>query len=139
MDFDLIEHPGIVAEIRNDVVVVKVLQVSACAGCHAKGACSMADMEEKEIEVEHYTGPPLRTGQQVTLQMKHSSGKRAILMGYLVPFFLLMTVLISGSFFIREEGLLALVSIGALVPYYALLYHFRDRLKKGFEIQIAAN
>lgn len=119
-----------------EMVEVKILQVSACATCHAKGACNMADMEEKIIRVEDYTGRPLLPGEKVTLKMQQSAGSRAVVLGYLVPFLVMMAVMIAGSFFIREEGILALVSIGSLVPYFVLLYLNRDRIKKKFVIQI---
>lgn len=133
---DIIEHPGVVVATDHDTVQVKVLQVSACAGCHAKGACTMADMEEKIVSIESYIGRALAPGEKVTLVMKQSAGSRAVVLGYLVPFLLLVTVMITGSFFIREEGILALVSIGSLIPYFTLLYLNRDRMKKKFVIQI---
>ncbi len=133
---DIIEHPGVVVKEREGKVLVKILQVSACAGCHAKGACSMADMEEKTIEIDNYAGMPLKPGEQVTLQMGKASGNRAILMGYLYPFLLMMVVMISGSFFIREEGILALVSVGSLIPYFIILYLQRNRFRKKFVITI---
>lgn len=138
MKEDTIEHPGLVTEIEQGVVRVKIMQVSACSGCHAKGACSVAGMEEKIIEVEDYRGTPLKPGDQVTLSMKRASGNRAMFLGYFLPFLVLMTAMITGSFFIHSEGALALVSIGILIPYYMLLYHFRDRLKKRFLISISA-
>ena len=133
---DIIEHPGVVVATDREMVEVKILQVSACATCHAKGACNMADMEEKIIRVEDYTGRPLLPGEKVTLKMQQSAGSRAVVLGYLVPFLVMMAVMIAGSFFIREEGILALVSIGSLVPYFVLLYLNRDRIKKKFVIQI---
>ncbi len=134
----IVEHPGMVISVERGVIMVKILQVSACAGCHAKGACSVADMEEKMVEVEDYAGDELAIGQQVTLIMKRSSGNRAIVLGYLLPFMLLITVMITGSYFISSEGALALISMGSMVPYYLLLYHWRDKLKKRFRISIQA-
>jgi sigma-E factor negative regulatory protein RseC len=133
---EIVEHPGVVIEVADDHVKVKILQVSACAACHAKGACSMADMEEKVVDVEHYHGSPLEVGSPVTLTMMRSSGNRAILLGYLMPFAVLIAVMIVTSFFVNHEGLLALISISALIPYYLILFQFRDRLKKGFLIRI---
>jgi sigma-E factor negative regulatory protein RseC len=102
----------------------------------AKGSCSVAEMEEKIVEVEHYQGSPLKPGHPVTLAMKRSSGNRAILFGYFIPFLVVLTVLIAGSFFTSHEGLLGLLALGSLVPYYLVLYLKRDKLKKGFAISI---
>ena len=138
MKEDTIEHPGLVKEIKQGVVRVSIMQVSACSGCHAKGVCSVAGMEEKIIEITDYRGAPLKPGDQVTLSMKRASGNRAMFLGYFLPFLVLMGAMVTGSFFIKSEGALALVSIGILIPYYMLLYHFRDRLKKRFLISISA-
>ena len=46
-----IEHEGIVDHISDKAIRVKIMSMSACASCHAKGACTVADMEEKEVEV----------------------------------------------------------------------------------------
>jgi len=119
-----------------DLVKVKILQVSACAGCHAKGACTMADMEEKIIDVEDFGGRQYKAGDHVTLQMGKGSGNRAIVMGYLVPFLLMVAALITGSYFIHEEGILALVSISVLIPYFVILYLRRDKMKGKFVIRI---
>ncbi len=133
---EVIRHPGVVTEVSDGVIRVKILQVSACAQCAAKGACSVTDMAEKIVEVDNYRGRSLKPGDNVTLAIKRSTGTRAVFLGYLVPFLLMMTIMITGSFFISREGLLALVSIGSVVPYYMGLYYFRNRLKKGFKISI---
>ncbi|GAO30252.1 hypothetical protein JCM15548_12511 [Geofilum rubicundum JCM 15548] len=46
-----IEHQGIVDEVTDKGIKVKIISLSACASCHAKGACSVSDMEEKEVNV----------------------------------------------------------------------------------------
>lgn len=138
MKEDTIEHPGVVKEIDQGVVKVKIMQVSACTGCHAKVACSVAGVEEKIVDIENYRGAPLKSGDQVTLTMKRSSGNRAMFLGYFMPFLVLVSAMATGSFFIESEGALAIVSIGILIPYYLLLYHFRHRLKKRFLIYISA-
>jgi len=43
-------HPGIIERISGEKVFVRILSQSACSACHAKGACSVADAEEKIIE-----------------------------------------------------------------------------------------
>jgi sigma-E factor negative regulatory protein RseC len=136
MIIDMIEHPGMVIKREKKRVLVKILQASACSGCHAKGACNIADMEEKIVEIENYQGRDLNSGDLVTLQMSRSSGKRAVLYGYLFPFLVLVAVLVAGSFLIKNESLLALVAIGSLLPYYLILYMRRDHLKKDFHIRI---
>ncbi len=46
-----ISHPGIIEEVSKDKVFVKILSMSACSACHAKGMCSVAEVAEKIVEV----------------------------------------------------------------------------------------
>jgi len=136
MSNEIVRHPGIVTATERNTVRVKILQVSACAHCVAKGACAVADMEEKVVEVENYVGSPLKPGSPVTLTMQRSSGNRAIRFGYFFPFLVVLLVLITGSFLTKNEGVLGLLAIGCLAPYYLILYTLRDKLKQKFVIRI---
>lgn len=136
MKSDIITHPGVVAEIESGKITVKVLQASACGKCHAKGACTLGSGEEKYVDIEDYEGGSIKRGDKVTLEMKRSSGNIAVFYGYFLPFLVLLTFLISGSFYIESEGLLAILSIGILIPYYMVLYRYKDKLKRKFNISI---
>ena len=57
-------------------------------------------------------------------------------MAYLIPIILLLAVLFLCLGLGVSEGLSALISIVALIPYYIMLYLRRDRLKKKFEYTI---
>ena len=60
----MIEHEGIIEQIDGDVAHVKIDSISACASCHAKGACSAADQEEKYLDVP-ILGAVYRQGETV--------------------------------------------------------------------------
>lgn len=131
----MIEHEGIIDHIDGDTAHVRIDSVSACASCHAKGACSAADHEEKYLDVP-LQGVPYNQGDPVRVQVAEHLGFRAVLMGYVYPFLLLMAVLIlllaTGAAELRA-GSLALLSI---VPYYILLYLFRKRISRSFTFSI---
>jgi positive regulator of sigma E activity len=136
MSNPIIKHPGEVLRITPEAVEVKILRATACSTCVSKGACSIGDAEEKTVTVDDYRGSPLKPGDQVMLLMQRTSGNMALFYGYFLPFLVLVTVLVAGSMVVTDEGALALIAIGSLVPYYMALYHFRDRLKKKFRIRI---
>ncbi len=46
-----ITHSGTIQQIDGNKVYVKIQAQSACATCHAKGSCTVADMSDKMIEV----------------------------------------------------------------------------------------
>jgi len=131
----MIEHEGIIDHIIGDIAHVKIDSVSACASCHAKGVCSAADQEEKYLDVPLH-GAHYQQGDPVYVQVARHLGFRAVLMGYVYPFLLLMAVLIgmlaAGVTELRA-GSIALLSI---VPYYLLLYLLRNRISKSFTFSI---
>ena len=47
-----IEHEGIITGISESHIFVRIIQHSACAGCHAASLCTTTDQKEKIIEVE---------------------------------------------------------------------------------------
>jgi len=110
------------------------LNVSACTGCHAKSACSMSDMKEKEIDIIDYSGN-FKLGEEVKVVYQESLGWLALLLAYVLPFVLvLITLFIATS--LTDELTSGLLSLGVLLPYYSLLYFFKDRLKKTFSFTI---
>lgn len=130
-----ISHKGIVKEFSQKGIIVAIIAESACAACHAKGYCSAADMTEKEIEIDHYEGE-FHIGQHVQVTGKTSQGFKALFLAYLLPFLLIMTVLIVSSGLTGNEGLSGLLSLGILIPYYLIVYLFRNRLKRSFDFEI---
>ncbi len=131
-----ITHPGIVEKITGNSIFVKILAMSACSSCHSKGMCSVAEMEEKVVEVGRDRKKDIKEGQEVTVSMRKSQGGKAVFLGYIMPFLLLIGVLLLVLNLSGNEGLAGLSGIIVLIPYYWLLYIFRDRLKRTFSFRI---
>jgi sigma-E factor negative regulatory protein RseC len=136
MEPGAIIHPGIVEEVTPERVLVRILSQSACSTCHAKGACSVSETEEKVIEVENPGPGEWKPGQQVMVAMDQSLGLKAVFLGYLLPLIILVASVIVFLAWFNDEGLAALISILMLAPYYLVLYLFRSRLKKRFSFRI---
>jgi len=131
----MIEHEGIIDHIEGDIAHVKIDSVSACSGCHAKGVCTAADQEEKYLDVP-LLGANYKQGDPVYVQIAKHMGFRAVLLGYVYPFLLLMAVLIallSAGVAELRAGTIALLSI---IPYYLLLFLFRNSISKSFTFSL---
>jgi sigma-E factor negative regulatory protein RseC len=129
-------HPGIIESIQQDRISVRILSQSACSSCHARGACTIADVEEKIVEAEADPSGNWKPGDQVMVKMEESLGRKAVLMGYGLPLVILVASIVIFLSLLDHEGLAALLSILMLVPYYFVLYLFRKRLKKEFRFRI---
>ena len=131
----MIEHEGIIDHIEGDIAHVKIDSVSACSSCHAKGVCSAADQEEKYLDVP-LPGADYKQGDTVFVQIANHMGFRAVLMGYVYPFLLLMTVLIASLAVGVAELRAGTIALLSIIPYYLLLFMFRNRISKSFTFSI---
>ncbi len=131
-----ISHPGIVERVDALRVMVRVQSQAACGHCHAKSHCGMAESVDKLVEVETSNAETYKPGQKVEVFLKRSLGFRALALGYMLPFIILVISLFTMVWITRNEGLAALVSFGLMVPYYAALYHWREKLRKTFHFHI---
>lgn len=125
-----IEHKGIIRSITGNKAEVVIVNESACAGCHAKGACSMSDMKEKTIEIPLLETNGFSSGEQVIIMGRNGMGFKALFLAYILPFLLVMAALITGTATGRGELMSGIISIGILIPYYILLSFFNKSLKK---------
>ncbi len=130
-----IEHLGRIESIKGDLIKVNFITQSACASCHAKGACSAADMQEKEVEIIS-PGFHAKKGEQVWVVLKQSLGFRALFLGYILPLILLLVVLLSFTPIFGSEGKAGLAALAALVFYYSGLYLFRNKIDKQFNFTL---
>lgn len=130
-----IRHKGIVRQISGEVVRVNIIAESACASCHAKGICGLADMQEKTIEIKQ-SHEAYHAGEEVDVVMKESLGMKALFYSYMLPFIILLTVLIVMTALGINELQAGLFSLPVLFPYYLLLFFFRKRLERVFHFSL---
>ena len=126
-----VSHTGIVKEIGAKGIKVGIVVQSGCASCQIKGNCTMSEQTDKELEIECNPQKFVK-GQRVMVQLRSSQGMHALWLGYVLPFLILFTVMIITSTFTNDEGIIGLVSLASLVPYYVLLYSLKNRIKKKF-------
>lgn len=125
-----VRHTGRVEKVDPGSVTVKIVSGAACSGCHAEGYCSLVGSVEKEILVKgSFRVAP---GDTVTVMMEQAAGYSAVAIGYIIPFILLVTSLILLIALSVPEGYAGLISIGVLVPYYFMIYFFRNRIDRKF-------
>lgn len=131
-----IAQKGTVEEIAGHRIKVRVHRETACGHCTASGMCNLSGMEESIIEVND-NGHDLKTGDHVEIAITAGMGNKAVMLGYMLPFLLLISLLIllhATGFPEWVSGLVALVGLGI---YYLLLYMFRNRLRKTFTFTIS--
>ncbi|MDH6533926.1 Fis family transcriptional regulator [Parabacteroides sp. 52] len=126
-----IRHNGIVERIEANSVFVRIIQQSACAGCHARSMCSASDSKVKIIEVTDRSGR-FHINDDVMICGQSSLGLQAVLFAFVIPLVLVFGAVALGMTIGWSETLSALAGLLLLVPYYVLLYVMRDKLKRRF-------
>ena len=126
-----IKHEGIVERIENGIAYVKIIQHSACSGCHVKAACTIADQQEKIIETV-CSGCNIKIGERVFIVGNETMSRKALKLAIIYPFFCLFGILCIAYAFSVNELLSGILSIIALIPYYTVLYFRKSKLRKDF-------
>lgn len=127
-----LEHAGIVTDTKNGRVTIS-LTGSGCSACH-KSLCMLGDSKAKEVEILATT-IKLKSGDEVIVKINPASGYKAVVLLYLVPFMLMILSLWLMSRF--DEGVAGLTSLLILIPYFSLLYAFKNKLASQCNIDVA--
>ena len=133
---DRIKHAGIVESVSDECVKVRIVQSSACSACKAASFCNAAESKEKIVDVYGYSGDELSEGQQVVVVASQRTGRRAVIIGFVLPFVVMVAALVVTWLMTRQEPLAGLVGLLSLVPYYLAVYLLRDKLREQFSFWI---
>ena len=165
----MIKHDGIIIALNEDgTALVRIVQTSACAACKAKAMCASAESTEKEMTVvllgesapqksADFSGTPqamrregerrgFAIGDEVEVMVQQKMGWKAVVLAYLLPFFVMLAVMFVGNGLLaigdgatgllgdeaKREAVLGTVALCAMALYYLLLGMFKDKLQKEF-------
>ena len=130
----MIKHDGIIIALNEDgTALVRIVQTSACAACKAKAMCASAESAEKEMTVVLLGDGQWAVGDTVEVMVQQKMGWKAVVLAYLLPFFVMLIVMFVGNaiWAVREE-ILGTVALCAMALYYLVLGMFKDKLQKEF-------
>jgi len=133
---DNISHPGIVQAVGTDKISVLILSKSACSACDSKTTCLASEMEEKLVDVPNLKNKDYKIGEHVTISMHQSSGNQAVLLGYFLPFIVLISSLIFLVKIGLNEGIAGLLGLVSLGVYYVILSLCSKNIAKKFQFYI---
>ena len=143
----MIKHDGIIIALNGDgTALVRIVQTSACAACKAKAMCASAESAEKEMTVQLTVDSlQLTVGDAVEVMVQQKMGWKAVVLAYLLPFFVMLAVMFIGNELLaigdgqlamgdgaKREAVLGTVALCAMAVYYLVLGMFKDKLQKEF-------
>lgn len=125
---DEVSHRGRVLRVGDGSAVVEIISKSACAACHAAGACTLADIARKEITVPIASGAAYSPGDEVDVVMRRSMGTKAVWIAYVIPVSILIVFVLSLSSVGASELLTGVGGLAAVALYYFAVWLLRGRL-----------
>ena len=143
----MIKHDGIIIALNGDgTALVRIVQTSACAACKAKAMCASAESAEKEMTVVLLGDEQWAVGNEVEVMVQQKMGWKAVVLAYLLPFFVMLAVMFVGNGLLamgdgatgllgdeaKREAVLGTVALCAMAVYYLVLGLFKDKLQKEF-------
>ena len=143
----MIKHDGIIIALNGDgTALVRIVQTSACAACKAKAMCASAESAEKEMTVVLLGDEQWVVGNEVEVMVQQKMGWKAVMLAYLLPFFVMLAVMFIGNGLLamgdgaigllgdeaKREAVLGTVALCAMALYYLVLGMFKDKLQKEF-------
>jgi sigma-E factor negative regulatory protein RseC len=131
-----ITHDGVIASLSEERITVKITSYAACTSCHAKGACSMAGGEEEKLLHIPVSDPDFRIGEKVRVLLSQSLGFRALFLGYVLPFSMVLAVLVVLTVAGSTELVAGGAALGVLAPYYAGLRLWKGKVDRQFSFTV---
>ena len=137
MDSEKVCKEGIVRKVSEGKVWVEIVVSSACGGCAAKSLCNISEKKNEIVEAENLTGEEFSIGETVHIQMRQQLANKAVVLGYLLPFIVLIVGLFGCNALTHIEWLSVLVGIGLTAIYYVILKLMDKRLAQQFTLYVS--
>ena len=132
------EHTGIINEVTKNSIVIHLIEKTNCDSCQTNHSCALSQRQDQIIEITT-NDQAYKPGDKITIINEPNLGFKAVFIGYILPFLLIIITLLIATNLTQSETQAGLLSISILIPYYFCLYLFRKKLKKTFEFRIKNN
>jgi sigma-E factor negative regulatory protein RseC len=130
-----ITHEGIIEQVTDEELSVRLTRLPACGECHAKSMCSVPGAENNELLVPGMYRE-FNHGDRVTVSIERAHGFRAVFLGYVLPFLLVVTTLSVLTFLHMKEWIAGLISLGILAPYYTMITILKKRIEDSLTFRV---
>jgi sigma-E factor negative regulatory protein RseC len=130
-----IEHDGIIDSVDAKMIRVRIISESACSACHAKGACSASDMQEKMVDIP-VNEQSYQVGQRVIIAASQSQGFKAVFLAYVIPSVIILATLGFIYYLTGSDIIAGISSISIAIAYFTILYILKHKMEASFSFHI---
>ena len=127
-----IEHKGKIVAIKEQTLFVEIENTAACGGCMARAMCSLSNREEKWIQSPVLPHQQWSIGEEVVVLLQSSLGLKAMLLMYVLPLIVLLTVLFTLNSLGASELVTGLTALLSPIVCYFILWLCRDSIGKKY-------
>lgn len=135
-----IRHEGIIDSIDGEHVQVRIVQMSACASCHAASKCVTSESKVKIVDLWLKDSLRYKIGQKVVVLASDKVGMTAVMIGFVIPVIIVVLTIVlalyltssDGVYYVAEpmnQAVAAFAGLLALVPYYFGVFLSRKSLQ----------
>ena len=130
-----VTHEGIIEAIDNRHISVRIIQQGACASCKVAAHCNASDTKVKIVDV-YADSSHLTVGQKIVVSTSGSAVKNALLIGFLFPLFMIVFLIVFSKVLGKTDDVAALLALGSLIPYYIIVWLFRNKIAQKITFHI---
>ena len=116
---------AVVKEVQDTYIIAEIVIQSACAACHAKGACGVSERKQEKLKIDLPNPEIFTVGEVVSIEMKQTLGMKAVVIAYLFPFIVLALGLFVTYALTKQELVSVGVSFGLTAIYYFIIISYR--------------
>jgi sigma-E factor negative regulatory protein RseC len=131
-DHNQVCSQAVVKEVQDTYIIAEIVIQSACAACHAKGACGVSERKQEKLKIDLPHPENFTVGEVVSVEMKQNLGMKAVVIAYLFPFIILAAGLFVTYALTKHELLSVGVSFGLTAIYYFIISKLKDKFEKEF-------
>lgn len=131
-DHNQVCSQAVVKEVQDTYIIAEIVVQSACAACHAKGACGVSERKQEKLKIDLPNPGIFTVGEVVSVEMKQNLGMKAVVIAYLFPFIVLALGLFVTYALTKQELISVGVSFGLTAIYYFIISKLKDKFEKEF-------
>jgi len=135
MAAESIKHDGVVTRVEDTYIIVRIENQSACSACHAKGACGLSEVVQKEITAER-PAFPVTVGDSVCVMATMQHALLSVLFAYILPSILIIGLLATLIGTGINEISSAFISLIIIALYFFALYLLRSKFAKKIKFHV---
>lgn len=127
---------GIINKIEDDTVWLEISINSACGGCAAKTLCNMTEQKNELFKAKNLTGEQFAIGEKVQIRLQQKLALKAVILGYFMPFVVLITGLFGCHALTHSDGLSSMVSLVLTALYFLFIKLIDKHISKEYVFYI---